>query len=154
MNEVVESIKRVTDIMAEISAASQEQTQGIEQVNIAITEMDNVTQQNAALVEEAAAAAGSLQDESSHLAGLVSVFKLTPMQMRAAQEAIANSHKHHEKIGTLSNRKNANATTARIAQNSASLKNLPRRMIGKNFEVMSDEPLRSELNGPLRLQAT
>jgi methyl-accepting chemotaxis protein len=117
MNEVVESIKRVTDIMAEISAASQEQTQGIEQVNIAITEMDNVTQQNAALVEEAAAAAGSLQDESSHLAGLVSVFKLTPMQMRAAQEAIANSHKHHEKIGTLSNRKNANATTARIAQN-------------------------------------
>lgn len=117
MNEVVESIKRVTDIMAEISAASQEQTQGIEQINIAIAEMDNVTQKNAALVEEAAAAAGSLQDESNHLAKLVSVFRLTNEQIREAQEAIAKSHKHHEKIGTLSNRKSGGNAPARIAQN-------------------------------------
>ncbi|GAC1430436.1 MAG: hypothetical protein NVSMB6_29340 [Burkholderiaceae bacterium] len=76
MDEVVDSVKRVTDIMAEISAASNEQSAGIEQINQAVSQMDQVTQQNAALVEEAAAAAGSLQDQSSQLAKTVSVFKL------------------------------------------------------------------------------
>lgn len=76
MNEIVESIKRVTDIMGEITAASQEQTSGIEQINQAIMQMDNVTQQNAALVEEAAAAAESLQDQAGNLTQVVSVFKL------------------------------------------------------------------------------
>ena len=76
MDEVVNSVKRVTDIMAEIAAASQEQSAGIEQVNQAISQMDQVTQQNAALVEEAAAAAESLQDQASSLAQTVSVFKL------------------------------------------------------------------------------
>jgi len=75
MDEVVASVKRVTDVISEITAAGQEQTTGIEQINIAITEMDNVTQQNAALVEEAAAAAGSLQDQAKNLAQIVSVFK-------------------------------------------------------------------------------
>ncbi|MGV8897733.1 MAG: methyl-accepting chemotaxis protein [Burkholderiaceae bacterium] len=76
MNEVVESVKRVTDIMSEITAASQEQSSEIEQVNHAIGHMDDVTQQNAALVEEAAAAACSLHDQADNLAHLVSVFKL------------------------------------------------------------------------------
>lgn len=76
MNEIVESVKHVTDIMAEIMAASQEQSSGIEQVNQAISQMDEVTQQNAALVEEAAAAAGSLQNQAATLAHVVSVFKL------------------------------------------------------------------------------
>jgi methyl-accepting chemotaxis protein len=76
MDEVVESIKRVTDIMGEITEASREQTAGIEQINTAIVEMDNVTQQNAALVEQAAAAAGSLQDQAGNLTNLVGVFKL------------------------------------------------------------------------------
>jgi methyl-accepting chemotaxis protein len=76
MDEIVDSVKRVTDIMAEISSASQEQTSGIEQINQAITQMDQVTQQNAALVEEAAAAAESLQDQAASLAQAVSVFKL------------------------------------------------------------------------------
>ncbi len=76
MNEVVASIKRVYDIMGEITAASQEQSDGIEQVNQAITQMDTVTQQNAALVEEAAAAAESLQDQAANLSSLVSVFNL------------------------------------------------------------------------------
>lgn len=80
MDEVVNSVKRVTDIMAEISAASQEQSAGIEQVNQAVSQMDQVTQQNAALVEEAAAAAGSLQDQASELAEVVSVFKLDSTQ--------------------------------------------------------------------------
>ena len=76
MEEIVGSVKRVTDIMGEIAAASQEQTLGIEQINQSITQMDQVTQQNAALVEEAAAAAQSLQEQASGLSQVVSVFKL------------------------------------------------------------------------------
>ncbi len=76
MEEIVGSVKRVTDIMAEITAASQEQTQGIEQINQAIAQMDQVTQQNAALVEEAAAAAASLQEQAGGLTQVVSVFRL------------------------------------------------------------------------------
>jgi methyl-accepting chemotaxis protein len=76
MEQVVESIRRVTDIMAEITSASQEQSAGIEQVNQAIGEMDAATQQNAALVEESAAAATSLQDQASRLAQVVRVFKV------------------------------------------------------------------------------
>lgn len=76
MTEIVASITRVTDIMGEIASASNEQTAGIEQINAAIAQMDEVTQQNAALVEEAAAAAGSLQDQSATLAQLVGTFKL------------------------------------------------------------------------------
>jgi methyl-accepting chemotaxis protein len=76
MEQVVTSIRRVTDIMAEIASASQEQTNGIEQVNQAITQMDETTQQNAALVEEAAAAASSMQDQAGKLAEVVSVFRL------------------------------------------------------------------------------
>lgn len=76
MTEVVDSVRHVTDIMAEILAASQEQSAGIEQVNTAIVQMDEVTQQNAALVEEAAAAAASLNDQASNLSAVVSVFKL------------------------------------------------------------------------------
>jgi methyl-accepting chemotaxis protein len=76
MGEVVASVQRVTDIMVEISLATQEQSSGIDQINIAISQMDQVTQQNSALVEEAAAAAESLQDQASKLAQAVSVFKL------------------------------------------------------------------------------
>ncbi len=75
--EIVISIKKVADIMAEISAASIEQSSGIEQVNTAITQMDDVTQQNAALVEEAAAAAESLEDQAQGLVEVVSRFKLS-----------------------------------------------------------------------------
>ncbi len=84
MQEVVESIRRVTDIMAEISAASQEQTAGIEQVQQAVTQMDETTQQNSALVEESAAASESLHEQATKLAQVVSVFKLDGMQATAA----------------------------------------------------------------------
>ncbi|GIZ50397.1 hypothetical protein NCCP691_04110 [Noviherbaspirillum aridicola] len=77
MDDIVESIRRVTDIMAEIMAAGQEQSAGIDQINQAISQMDQVTQQNAALVEEAAAASASLQDQAGKLAQAVSVFKLS-----------------------------------------------------------------------------
>ena len=84
MQEIVESVRRVTDVMSEITAASQEQTSGIEQINQAIAQMDEVTQQNAALVEEAAAAAASLQDQAGNLAQVVSVFKLDDASPAAA----------------------------------------------------------------------
>ena len=76
MDEIVSSVKRVTDIMSEIAAASVEQSSGIEQVNQAIVKMDEVTQQNAALVEEAAAAAESLEEQAANLAETVAQFKL------------------------------------------------------------------------------
>ncbi|MET0963775.1 MAG: methyl-accepting chemotaxis protein [Noviherbaspirillum sp.] len=76
MEEVVASIRRVTDIVAEITAASSEQSAGIEQVNQAIAQMDQVTQQNAALVEEAAAASESMHDQSQQLSLAVSEFRL------------------------------------------------------------------------------
>ena len=77
MEEIVASVKRVTDIMSEIMAASQEQTAGIEQINQAIAQMDEVTQQNAALVEQAAAAAQSLQSQAGSLSQVVSVFQIS-----------------------------------------------------------------------------
>ena len=85
MDDIVASIKQVADIMSEITAASQEQSQGIAQVNQAISQMDDATQQNAALVEQAAAAAQSLQDQASSLSQVVSVFKLSGMQAPARQ---------------------------------------------------------------------
>jgi methyl-accepting chemotaxis protein len=76
MQEVVQSIQRVAEIMGEITAASAEQSAGIEQVNLAIGQMDSVTQQNAALVEEAAAAARSMQEQTHKLTQAVGVFRL------------------------------------------------------------------------------
>ena len=76
MTEIVGSVKHVTDIMGEIMSASQDQMEGIEQVNQAIKEMDTVTQQNAALVEQAAAAAESMQDQAGNLTQVVSAFKV------------------------------------------------------------------------------
>jgi methyl-accepting chemotaxis protein len=87
MDEVVASVKRVTGIMGEIANASAEQSAGIEQVNQSIIEMDSVTQQNAALVEEAAAAAQSLQDQAAELSRVVSIFKLTEGEEQVAEAA-------------------------------------------------------------------
>ncbi|WP_229411101.1 MULTISPECIES: methyl-accepting chemotaxis protein [unclassified Massilia] len=84
MEEVVDSVKRVTDIMSDIAAASAEQSAGIEQVNLSIIEMDGMTQQNAALVEQAAAAFQSLQDQAAELQRVVSIFKLAEGEEAAA----------------------------------------------------------------------
>jgi methyl-accepting chemotaxis protein len=91
MDDIVASVTRVTDIMAEITSASQEQSAGIGQVNQAIGEMDQATQQNVALVENATLASRAMQEQASHLAQLVSVFRLdavegaqTGSQVRAA----------------------------------------------------------------------
>ncbi|MBV8043866.1 methyl-accepting chemotaxis protein [Pluralibacter sp.] len=76
MKDIVEAVKRVTDIMLEIAAASDEQSRGIQQVSQAISEMDNVTQQNASLVEESSAAASSLEEQAARLTEAVGVFRL------------------------------------------------------------------------------
>ena len=88
MGEIVASVQRVTDIMAEISAASQEQSAGIEQVNQTITQMDETTQQNAALVEEATAAARSMEEQAGALTQSVSVFKLQASASVPVRQAI------------------------------------------------------------------
>ena len=99
MGDIVDSIVRVTDIMGEITSATHEQTIGIEQINMAIAQMDEVTQQNAALVEEAAAASQSMQEQAGELAHVVGFFKtgnqvtstakLTPVRATPAAPAIA-----------------------------------------------------------------
>ncbi|MNN71618.1 Methyl-accepting chemotaxis protein III [compost metagenome] len=75
MDEIVTSVKEVTELMTRIAAASQEQSSGIEQVNHTVVQMDETTQQNAALVEEASAAARSMEQQAEALAGAVSVFR-------------------------------------------------------------------------------
>jgi methyl-accepting chemotaxis protein len=77
MDEIVNQVRRVTDLIAEISSASTEQTQGINQISDAVTQLDQVTQQNAALVEESAAAADSLSQQAARLSEIVGVFKLS-----------------------------------------------------------------------------
>jgi methyl-accepting chemotaxis protein len=89
MAEVVSSVQRVTDIMAEISTAGDEQSAGIEQINQAVSEMDTVTQQNAALVEEAAAAAEAMQQQAANLERVVSVFQLDGHQRVAKPAPVA-----------------------------------------------------------------
>jgi methyl-accepting chemotaxis protein len=90
MEEIVTSVKRVTDIMDEISAASVEQSAGIDQVNQAITQMDEVTQQNASLVEESAAASTSLEEQAQTLMASVGVFKLSA-ELMASHRSSASS---------------------------------------------------------------
>ena len=89
MQEIVDSISRVTTIMADIAMASQEQSAGIEQVNGAIAQMDQVTQQNAALVEEAAAASTAMREQAQTLAQLVSTFRFEGGAARPALKAAA-----------------------------------------------------------------
>jgi len=87
MGEIVGSVRRVTDIIGEITAATGEQRAGIGQINDAVTQMDQVTQQNAALVEEAAAASAAMQDQARQLARVVSVFKVTDDAPRGMAQA-------------------------------------------------------------------
>jgi len=88
MGDIVASVQRVTDIMAEISAASQEQSSGIEQVNQTIVQMDETTQQNAALVEEASAAARAMEEQAHALTASVAVFKLQASASTPVRKAI------------------------------------------------------------------
>ncbi len=92
MTDIVTAVQRVTDVMSEISAASNEQSTGIEQVNQAITQMDQITQQNAALVEQAAAAAASMEEQGHHLSEAVSVFRLRGGSAHEQERAASSAH--------------------------------------------------------------
>ncbi len=129
MQEVVDSVRRVSDIINEITAASTEQSSGIEQVNTSVIQMDQITQQNAALVEEAAAAAGSLQMQTEKLSDLISIFKLkqsytpsnstrqvaisTPKLAAKAKPELPKAHKPKAVINTV--KKAAPATPVKAA---------------------------------------
>ena len=88
MGEIVNAVTRVTDIMGEIASASDEQSRGIDQVGLAVAEMDRVTQQNAALVEESAAAAAALEEQASHLTQAVSVFHIVADQQPIQRQEV------------------------------------------------------------------
>ncbi|MCC4596615.1 methyl-accepting chemotaxis protein [Xanthomonas campestris pv. phormiicola] len=117
MQEIVSSVQRVTDIMGEISAASQEQYAGIEQVNQTVTQMDETTQQNAALVEEATAAARAMEDQAGQLTAAVAVFKL--------DDAAAATRRP-----TVSAPEVAAMVKAQVASATRAVRNAPKRAAG------------------------
>jgi methyl-accepting chemotaxis protein len=124
MQEVVASVRRVTDIVGEISAASHEQSTGIDEISRAITQIDETTQQNAALVEQAAAAAQSMQDQAGRLMRVVSVFKLT---QRAADHAGSTRPELPPETRAAMRRSvDITPTPARLNQAAASDADLPR----------------------------
>ena len=86
MDEIVNAVTRVTDIMGEIASASDEQSRGIDQVGLAVAEMDRVTQQNASLVQESAAAAAALEEQASRLTQAVAVFRIMQDQRKEARD--------------------------------------------------------------------
>ena len=122
MDEVVASVKRVTDVMGEITAASQEQSDGIEQVNQAITQMDQTTQQNAALVEQAAAAAQSLQDQAGRLTQVVGVFKISGADMSVGRAEVSPSPRKPVPRPAAAASRPAAVATRKVAQPVASAK--------------------------------
>jgi methyl-accepting chemotaxis protein len=140
MDEIVTSVKHVADIMNEITAASDEQSAGIQEVSQAITQMDEMTQRNAALVEEAAATAESMQTQSATLAQAVAVFKLQdrpgdmpkplapssqPAKANAAPDKPAVSVKPAAQIQKAATRKPATRTSAAGTQISKPAQRLP-----------------------------
>jgi methyl-accepting chemotaxis protein len=129
MEQIVNAVKQVADLISEIALASAEQSDGIEQVNVAITQMDEVTQQNAALVEEAAAASSSMQDQATNLAQTVSVFKL-------AQSAHSNVKARPQQTATMKSPK-VNAVKVKPIQKT--LPNQASRVASNKTRSSSDD---------------
>lgn len=100
LEEIVSAVKKVADVIAEISAASMEQAAGIEQVNKAVMQMDQVTQQNASLVEEVSAASMSMSRQASEMQKLVAKFQIDPKHILAVQQATASSQAYELADGT------------------------------------------------------
>ncbi|MFZ6876490.1 methyl-accepting chemotaxis protein [Undibacterium sp. Di27W] len=123
MSKILASVKQVADLMGEIAAASHEQSAGIEQVNLAITQMDHVTQQNAALVEEAAAAAASMQEQAATLMREVSVFKL--------EDDTRPTVKRVQTVSTLQAAKLAQQTKSSSAKQTVITQQLPRSVVAE-----------------------
>ena len=148
MQEVVTSIRRVTDIMGEISAASLEQSQGVSQVGDAVAQMDQVTQQNAALVEEMAAAASSLKTQSQELVQTVAVFKLDEGD-RVTRLSTASVRSHSPKP---SNFKGTNRRAGGIPKGAAARSAPPRRLAQANNAAPAAPP--TPLAAPKNATAT
>jgi hypothetical protein len=113
MQKIVGSVTRVTDLIAEIAAASQEQSSGIGQVNAAITQMDHVVQQNASLVEHATASTESMNAEATELLKMVARFNLgtsTPMASEQAAPAMSAIYASPARAGAAAQRRLSNAT--------------------------------------------
>jgi methyl-accepting chemotaxis protein len=136
MAEIVTSVKRVTDIMGEISAASAEQSSGIEQVNATVTQMDEVTQQNAALVEEASASARALEDQASALSSAVSRFRLSA-QASAAKLPGAAAARHSASMSASNRPSSADAAAESPAE---AVKQPPRPSAAKPAAARPTKP--------------
>jgi ABC-type transporter Mla subunit MlaD len=145
MDQIVTSVKRMTDIMSEIAAASQEQSSGIEEVNQAITQMDHVTQQNAALVEQAAAAAESLKHQAQSLVQAVAVFKLA----EGAQHTVAPVREQKADrplpVAAQAPARKANGAGAAAAQSVSTERRLrvaqaPRRVLALHGGAFAEKP--------------
>ena len=123
LDEIVVAVKKVSDIIAEIAAASQEQSAGIEQINKAITQLDEVTQQNAALVEQAAAASESMEEQAQSLEQMISFFKVESQQQNSRSTLSSNTTTRQapaaRNAGAAANRPAAARSTATAAQKSA-----------------------------------
>ena len=119
MTEVVKSIQQVADLMGEISSASSEQSAGVGQVGEAIVQMDQVTQQNAALVEEMAAAASSLQSQASDLVGTVAVFKIGHDSPTRPASSASTAPRAAARLATLPRAPAKAATAAKLAKPAA-----------------------------------
>jgi uncharacterized phage infection (PIP) family protein YhgE len=120
MNDIVNAVTRVTDIMGEIASASDEQSRGIDQVALAVSEMDRVTQQNASLVQQSAAAAAALEEQASRLTQAVSTFRLSSVPTKTRD-------------GALIRRQRLPAPSAPV--------NYRTRTIGKHFDCFKPRPL-------------
>ncbi|SOZ29582.1 MCP: methyl-accepting chemotaxis protein [Cupriavidus taiwanensis] len=143
MGEIVQAVRRVTDIMNEIGAASHEQTSGIEQVSQAVTQMDQVTQQNAALVEEAAAAAGALEEQAQKLKNVVSVFTVNA----AAAPAITANAGARTPARTLA--PPAPATPAVASASRVTRTATVRKLPGAATARRADKPASRSASGPV-----
>ena len=129
MADIVSAIRRVTDLMAEISAASQEQSQGVAQVGEAVTQMDQTTQQNAALVEESAAAAGALRKQAQDLVQAVAVFQLPASAMY--EQAVKVTARAAASSAVASNTHSRVASTPRVGARPAPMQTAPQSLMGR-----------------------
>jgi len=143
MGEILQAVQRVTDIMGEIAAASEEQSSGISQVGRAVTQMDEVTQQNAALVEQAAAAAASLQDQAGRLRDTVSAFRVN-----SADVAVQNS------AAVAARRMTATATATAAAPQAAATAAAMREIGTALHSASASSRAEPKLSAPARASAT
>ncbi|QQR69558.1 MAG: MCP four helix bundle domain-containing protein [Alphaproteobacteria bacterium] len=136
LNEIVDSIKRVADIVAEIAAASSEQASGLEQVNNAVSQMDEMTQKNAALVEESAAAAGSLNEQSANLTEIMGFFQTEQGRVKATapKPITAAAPEPRARTQTMAAARTGTRSSARNAPASANGKTPPKSLAAASGE--------------------